>query len=153
MKRTRVGIAVIVALATAIVGMTGEPVAAGKPGGGSSKGTNFTDGRYIVTFVDDPVASYEGYEPGFPGTRPGPGRKVDRNSPAVANWQRHLVAKHDAALGSVGATKLYDYTVASNGVAVVLTAAQADALSKHPEVVALTLDRLQQPDTTSSPSS
>ena len=37
----------------------------------------------------------------------------------------HRRRKHDAALAQVGATKIYDYTVANNGVAAELTAEQA----------------------------
>jgi hypothetical protein len=59
-------------------------------------------GTYIVTFVDEPVASYDGSVPGFAATRPQPGRKIDPNSPAVRAWQQHLTALHDAALAAVG---------------------------------------------------
>ncbi len=111
----------------------------------------YSPGRYIVTFDDEPVASYEGYEPGFPATRPTPGRKIDPDSPAVRRWQQHLTAKHDRALQRVGATKIYDYTIASNGVAAELTGRQAAALAKTAGVVALAKDRRGQPTTTLSP--
>ena len=80
-------------------------------------------GRYIVSFTEDPLASYDGSESGYPATRPARGRKLDTNSAAAKRWQAHLVAKHDAALARVGASKIYDYTVTNNGVAVQLTAA------------------------------
>ena len=129
----------------------GAGTAVGENAGPTKAGHTYTDGRYIVTFGDDPVASYEGYERGFPATRPQPGGKLDANSPAARNWQQHLVAKHDAALGSVGATKIYDYTVTNNGVAVNLTAGQAARLANTAGVMALHKDELVQPSTTATP--
>jgi subtilisin family serine protease len=115
-------------------------------------GTNaYTAGRYIVTFADEPVASYDGYAPGFPATRPKAGRHINPRSAAVTKWQDHLIAKHDRALAKVGATQIYDYTVTNNGVAVRLSARQAMELAKLPGVVALAKDRKAQPTTTESP--
>ncbi|HEV8670193.1 MAG TPA: S8 family serine peptidase [Candidatus Limnocylindria bacterium] len=118
---------------------------------GTTTTTAYTDGTYIVTFADEPVASYEGYLAGFPATRPQPGRKIDPASPAVQNWQQHLTGQHDAALAAVGAAKIYDYTITNNGVAAYLTANQAARLAKTPGVIALAKDQLAQPDTTLSP--
>ena len=116
-----------------------------------NQGAAYTDGRYIVTFADEPVASYEGYEAGFPATRPQPGRKLDPNSPAVQRWQQHLTAKHDAALGQVGASKLYDYTVVNNGVAADLTAEQAADTRRYSRRGRPRAGPLAQPATTTTP--
>ncbi len=129
------------AASTAAAGATAKPAAAAA----------YQDGRYIATFADDPVASYDGSVAGFAATRPKAGHKLDRNAAAVKAWQRHLVDKHDSALARVGATKLYDYSVATNGVAAYLTAAQAAKLAKVPGVVSLTPDKKAQVDTTLSP--
>ena len=131
-------------------GSSGGPAAAAS-GKAAGLGGAYSDGRYLVTFADEAVASYDGYAPGFAATRPQPGRKIDPGSPAVRRWQQHLTAKHDAALARVGATKLYDYTVANNGVAAELTAQQAAALARTSGVVAVTKDELHQPSTTASP--
>jgi subtilisin family serine protease len=151
-RRSVFSIAAAFALAASLVGVAGSQ-AAGGDGQKASAGprSGFTNGRYIVTFADEAAASYDGYENGFPATRPRPGHKLDPDSPAVQRWQEHLKAKHDAALAKVGASKLYDYTVASNGVAADLTAAQAEALDKTAGVVGLTKDALAHPDTTLSP--
>lgn len=153
MRRSFVGslsLAVCVAFLTtpgaARTGPSAEPTAAQ-----SVPAAGFTDGRYIVTFSDDPVASYDGYKKGFPRTRPAPGRKINRNATAVTKWQAHLVGKHNAAIKTVGAEKIYDYTVTNNGVAAMLTARQAGRLAKMAGVVAVTKDELRQPDTTDSP--
>ena len=65
----------------------------------------YTSGRYLVTFADEPVASYTGYAKGFAATQPRAGHKLNATSTAALAWQAHLVAKHDAALAKVGATK------------------------------------------------
>jgi subtilisin family serine protease len=116
-----------------------------------ASGHAYSAGRYIVTFADEPAASYTGYVKGYPATHPGRGEKLDPNSSAVSRWRDHLTARHDAAMARVGATKIYDYTVTNNGVAADLTAKQATALSKLPGVIALSKDQLAHPDTTESP--
>src|SRR5258706_4109946 len=110
--------------------------------------SSYSDGRYIVTFVDDPVAAYEGYESGFRATKPKAGDKIDPSSPDVNGWRAHLTGKHDAALAKVGATKIYDYTVTNNGVAADLTGAQAAALAKTQGIIGLELDQASHLDTT-----
>jgi hypothetical protein len=112
---------------------------------------SYKDGRYIATFAEDAVASYDGSVSGFAATRPKAGHKLDRNAAAVKAWQRHLEGRHDSALAQVGATKIYDYSVATNGVAAYLTAGQAAKLAKVPGVVRLTPDQRVQTDTTLSP--
>ena len=115
----------VVAMAAPVVGVAGGQVAADVATGGTGTGSTYTTGRYIITFADDPVASYDGYATGFPATRPRAGRNINPDSRAVVSWRQHLVAKHDAALAAVDATKIYDYTVANNGVVARLTGKQA----------------------------
>jgi subtilisin family serine protease len=148
----RIVLAAVAALVVAsIIGATGVQVSANNASAGVAASTAYTPGRYIVTFADEAVASYDGYERGFPATRPQPGQKLNPDSPAVQRWQQHLIQKHDAALAAVGATKFYDYTIANNGVAADLSAAQAAALAKAPGVIALAKDELAKPETTFSP--
>jgi hypothetical protein len=113
----------------------------------------YTAGRYIVTFQDDPLASYDGYKQGFAATRPAKGRKLDVSSKASQAWSNRLVNRHDAALEKVGAaaSKIYDFTVASNAVTVDLSAKQAGELAKQAGVLALTKDAVSHIDTTESP--
>ena len=37
--------------------------------------SQYSDGRYIVTFADDPVGTYEGYQSGFKATKPKAGKR------------------------------------------------------------------------------
>src|SRR5829696_4256579 len=119
---------------------------------GSAAGKAYSAGRYIVTFVDEPIASYTGYKTGYAATRPAAGKHINPKSAAVLKWQRYLTAQHDAALAKVRATKIYDYTVTNNAVAVRLTAKQATKLATFKNVVSLSKDKLAQPDTSLSPS-
>ena len=125
--------------------------AAASPGVPGKSQQAYRAGRYIVSFADEPLASYDGSVRGYPATRPVRGRKLDVTSEAARRWQARLVARHDAALARVGATKIYDYTVTNNGFAADLTAEQATALSKVPGVVALERDVAKRVDTTDSP--
>jgi hypothetical protein len=140
-------VSVLVVMSLLLTSILGVSVAQAK----QSTDGPFEAGRYIVTFGDEPVASYSGYKPGFAATTPQPGKKLNPNSAAAKKWQQHLTAQHNAALAKVGAESIYDYTITNNAVAVELTSAQAAQLSRTKGVVALTPDRLMRPDTTTSP--
>jgi subtilisin family serine protease len=116
-----------------------------------ASGQGYSAGRYIVTFADEPAASYTGYRKGFPATHPARGQKFRASSEAATRWRDHLASLHDAALARVGATKTYDFTVTNNAVTTDLSARQATELAKLPGVVALSKDQLAHPDTTESP--
>ena len=108
-------------------------------------------GAYIVQMVDPPVVAYEGGEAGLKATKPKRGKKIDPNSPSVVAYVDHLKAKHDRMLAKVGGEKLYDYVYAYNGFAAKLTGAQAAALAGDPDVLAVTANEIQQPDTVTTP--
>ncbi|MDQ1641259.1 MAG: hypothetical protein QOJ90_610, partial [Actinomycetota bacterium] len=145
------GLVAAAGLLTSTAVTTGTATAAPAPSGTSRAATAYSAGRYIVTFNEDPAASYDGTQKGFAATRPARGKKLATSSSAVKAWRGHLTSRHDAALSAVGATKLYDYTVTNNAVATQLTAKQAARLAKIAGVVSLEKDALRQPDTTDSP--
>ena len=134
-------------------GHAGHSVDAGTiavwPGPASRR--SYTAGRYLVTFADAPVAEYSGYVKGFPATRAAAGKKLNAHSAAAKKWQQRLTGVHDKALAKVGAKKIYDYTVANNGVAVSLSARQADEAAKAAASSRLEKDQRAQLDTTLSP--
>ncbi len=139
-------ISVAAAAALAAAGLAvGAPPAAAAPASPASAG------RYLVTFLDEPAASYEGTTQGYARTRPDAGSKLDPTRTEVIRWRSRLSSAHDRALSAVGATKLADYTVATNGVAVQLTADQARTLSRAPGVVRMEKDVLKTADTIDSP--
>ncbi|MEO7398029.1 MAG: S8 family serine peptidase, partial [Ilumatobacteraceae bacterium] len=156
MRRSILAAVVVLGLVAPAVGLGDSRAAANNrtannrtAGKGST--TAYAAGRYIITFADDAVASYDGYVDGFPATKPNQGSKLNPNSPNVLKWQQRLTSSHDAALSAVGAAKIYDYTITNNGATAYLTADQATRLAKIGSVVALTQDQLVQPDTTLSP--
>jgi len=161
MRRARWAAAILVGgLATsAAIAPLGTVDAVSAPGGGAAARSADTGarqdayraGRYLITFGQEPVVSYAGSVPGFAATRSAPGREIDRDSAAVRAWRQHLVQRHDAVLGTVGATSIYDYTVAINGVAAHLTAEQAGQLAKTPGIVGMWRDQRERVDTTVSP--
>lgn len=147
----RIVFSLIAVLALVLAGLTGGSASGTGGSSGGERTAGFTNGRYIVTFRDAPVADYTGYRAGYPATRPAAGRKIKRDSAAVTKWRGYLTARHDAALARVGATKLYDYTVTNNGIAAHLTGRQAAALAKSADVIAVSKDQRYQPTTTESP--
>ena len=96
MRRVSVLVAVLLLLAATV----GAPIAQARQAAAGPQAA----GRYIVTFSDDPVATYSGYKAGYPATRPKAGKKINPKSAAVVKWQKYLTAKHDAALAKIGAT-------------------------------------------------
>jgi len=117
----------------------------------SAEGNKLPAGRYLVVFSDEPAATYEGGVAGYSRTRPDAGKKLDPTRPEVVNYRARLAKLHDDALSKVGATKAYDYSVATNGVLTTLTGAQAAKLAALPGVARLEQDALRQVDTTASP--
>ena len=106
---------------------------------------------YIVQMVGNPVGAYRGEVAGLPATRPQQGANIDRNSPAVRGYINHLVRNQEAALASVGASKIYSYVYAFNGFAAEMSEADAAKLRQDPNVVAVTKNEMVTVDTSSTP--
>lgn len=148
------------ALALAAVAAPGTAAAsADRTAGGvtaapTSQGQALGAGRYVVMFRDMPAASYTGGIPGYRATKPAPGERMRPSRAEVVKYRSYLRTKHDNALKQVGLSataKIYDYSVAFNGVAVDLTAAQAKKLSKLPSVVRLFHNERSTPTTNVTP--
>jgi subtilisin family serine protease len=109
---------------------------------------------YIVLMDGDPVVTYEGDVDGLPPTKPGKGKKVNREHPNVKGYIKHLEKQHNEALDGAGADesdKIYDYTIALNGFAAQLNEDQVEAMAKQPGVVLVRRDEMRFPTTGSSP--
>ena len=103
-------------------------------------GQTYQAGKYVVMFQGMPAAAYNGDISGLEATRPSRGAQFRSSSPAVAEYRRYLERGHDRVLERAGVSasqRIYDYTVAFNGAAVDLSAAEAAALAKDPKVAAL----------------
>lgn len=113
----------------------------------------FNSSVYIVQMKADPVATYDGGIRGFPATRPAPGKKLNPNGAAANNYAAYLDSRHDAVISAIGAgEKIYDYRYALNGFAAVMTEVQAAAAKARDDVIQVWADRLEQPQTDSTPS-
>jgi subtilisin family serine protease len=98
--------------------------------------------------------SYEGSIAGLPATKPGKGQKINPNSAHVRKYVDFLEKRHNDTLQAAGASSsdaIYNYTVALNGFAALLTPEEAENVSKQPGVVYVKLDELRFPQTDSSP--
>ena len=98
------------------------------------------DGRksYIVVLAGDPIATYKGGVAGYARTKAPEGAKVAADSAPAAKYEKHLTAQHNKSLRLAGAgtaAKLYDYTVALNGYAALLTPKQVEAVKLQKGVV------------------
>ena len=103
------------------------------------------NGVYIVQMAESPALAAA-------ATKPAAGQKIDPNSPVVAGYIAKLKAGQDALLSQVGATrKLYSYGYAVNGFAAEMTASQAAALAKSPNVISVTKDEKRALDTATTP--
>lgn len=108
---------------------------------------------YVVIMADDPVVAYQGDIPGLPATAPGPGQKVDPDSPAVRNYQRHLDQQRGNVQQKAGVEEsqvLTTYDFALAGFAALLTADEADRLRAQKDVLAVFEDELHQIHTDTS---
>ncbi|WP_010149081.1 cell wall-binding repeat-containing protein [Serinicoccus profundi] len=100
---------------------------------------NFQDGTYIVVLDKLPLATN-------PGTAGSAMAKVDTTSAKAISYTDQLLAQQDGVLQGVSAEPTYRYTVALNGFAVKLTAAEAAALSQRSDVVSVTRSTMRQLD-------
>src|SRR5262249_20832340 len=98
-----------------------------------------------------PAASYTGDVAGYTATKAVPGQKINPLNPDVVRYVGYLKNTHDQVLQKVGrATKVSDYVFSYNGFAAKLTASQAVAIAKQPDVVSVVPDQLVTQDTTST---
>jgi subtilisin family serine protease len=145
---------VTAATASSAVAASSRPTPTTVAGTSSASPTALTAGRYIVMFKGAPAAGYTGGLAGFQRTQPVAGQRIQTTGRPVRTYRAHLTDVHDAALTRAhvpSSDVIYDYTVAFNGVAAQLTAAQASTLSKDSSVAMLFKDTVSHLDTTYSP--
>jgi subtilisin family serine protease len=109
---------------------------------------------YVVIMGDDPVVAYEGDIAGLPATKPDRGKKVNPNSAAVKNYQKHLDKQRNSARAGAGVdaaqvVNTYDFALA--GFSALLTPAEAERLRLQKGVVSVVRDELRQLHTDRSP--
>src|SRR5688500_1810451 len=94
-------------------------------------------GRYIVLLADAPLAAYGGGVEGLAATDPtiSGADRLDATSAASRAYLAYLEARHEAALGSIGAAigrpveAIFTYETVVNGLAVELSTAEANTVA------------------------
>ncbi|MDQ3178091.1 MAG: S8 family serine peptidase [Actinomycetota bacterium] len=109
---------------------------------------------YIVTMRAEPAVTYEGGTAGIPATAPDKGDKLATDSANVVRYRAVLKNSHDQVLDRAGvarSTKIYDYSVATNGFAARINGRQGAALRSQPGVESVQPARIERPDTITTP--
>ena len=105
--------------------------------------TSFEPGRYIVTLVDDSVATYDGGIPGYPGTQPDVGDQLNARTAPVLDYSDYLTDKQNEAADAAGVSIDVSYTLALNAFSAELSSEQAAQLLANRNVLAVTPDELK----------
>ncbi len=111
----------------------------------------FADGTYTVLLRGAPAATYTGGVAGYARTAPMAGGQYRSDTAAAREYTARLERAQQALANQVGARPFYHYTTVVNGFAARLTAGQATALAKQPNVLGVVPDRMLQLDTADSP--
>lgn len=109
---------------------------------------------YIVQLLDAPIATYDGDIRGLASTKPGTGERVDSTSSAAEEYADYLADRQVEAVEMAGASDsdiIYTYDTALNGFAAELTAGEAAALEKNPDVVNIWETEILTADTVTTP--
>ena len=87
---------------------------------------------YLVQLTDAPAAGYTGGVPGYAGTKPTTGTKINTAAPAVARYRGYLAQRQDGVLRTAASARtIHRYSVTFNGFAASMTAADAAKLARH----------------------
>ncbi|TFW16878.1 S8 family peptidase [Duganella callida] len=107
---------------------------------------------YIVQLTDKPVASYTGGVSGLAATQPPAGQRIVLDTSAVNLYTDYLVHKQATVKAAVpSAPILYDYQIALNGFAAMLTDDEVRTLQANSGVASITADTPRAPTTNYTP--
>ncbi|WP_442320000.1 S8 family serine peptidase [Arthrobacter psychrolactophilus] len=111
---------------------------------------DYQAGRYIVVLAEQPIAMYDGGTAGMSATKPQAGQKLDSSRPEVKKYKAHLENKQAAVAKTENVKVKRTFTAALNGFSADLSADQALALAKDPNVLAVAADTENAPDYSST---
>jgi len=123
-------------------GLIAAPAVASTLPAGSGQ-TTFEPGRYIVTLVDDSVATYDGGIPGYPGTQPDEGDQLNARTAPSLDYSNYLTDKQNDVADAAGVAIDVSYTLALNAFSAELTSSQAAQLLANRDVLAVSPDELK----------
>ena len=96
---------------------------------------------YIVQLGEKPVAAYGGGVDGYAATKPVNGQQLDLSASHVQLYAQHLAERQASVMATVaGAPVQYQYQLALNGFAAMLTDAEVRALKARSDVAAVSAD-------------
>lgn len=102
-----------------------------------------TEGTYIVTLADAPIAAYGGDVPGYRATKPDEGERVDVASSDAKRYRSYLRKRQDAVAARVGAKPRKRHEVGLAGFTSTMTGQQAARLARTAGVLSVTKDALR----------
>ncbi|POH74104.1 protease [Arthrobacter glacialis] len=111
---------------------------------------SYPGGRYIVVLAEQPIAMYDGGTAGLAATKPAAGQKLDATRSEVKKYKAHLEDKQAAVAKSENVKVKRAFTAALNGFSADLSADQALALAKDPNVLIVAPDTENAPDYSST---
>ncbi|HEY0247463.1 MAG TPA: S8 family serine peptidase [Gryllotalpicola sp.] len=109
------------------------------------QGRHFSSGNYVVQLKLPAAATYTGGVSGYAATHPAQGGRLRARDAKVTKWSGYLAGRQKSAAQAVGAKIRYSYTLAFNGFSAHLTGAQASALARRSDVLAVSKDALLHP--------
>ncbi|MFT4166423.1 MAG: S8 family serine peptidase [Microlunatus sp.] len=123
-----------------------SPAASAEPAGTPSAtlpGELSTEGTYIVTLADAPIAAYTGDVAGYRATKPGQGEQVDVASKDAKRYRSYLRKRQDTVAARVGAKPRARHEVGLAGFTSTMTGQQAARLARTAGVLSVTKDTLR----------
>ncbi|MEZ0165749.1 S8 family peptidase [Kineococcus sp. LSe6-4] len=132
------GVGLLLTVAPALPATAAPPPATAPPSSQAADRT-FTDGDYVVTLAQDPIAGYDGSLPGIPRLKSA-GGDLDLARPTTRRYRDLLLSAQTKVADVVGAVPQQRYTVALNGFSARLTGAQAKELAATAGVVSVAPD-------------
>jgi subtilisin family serine protease len=151
MKNAVTGFAALAAAILFAVFLTGTAGARQTSNTESARSAKGVSDVYIVLLEEAPVAAYRGGITGYPATKPGAGKKLDKTNSNVQKYASYLRSRHDAIAKIVGATRIYDYEYSLNGFAAALNKGQVAKLRSTKGVFSVQRDTINQPQTDNTP--
>ncbi|MYM68389.1 S8 family serine peptidase [Pseudoduganella sp. FT55W] len=96
---------------------------------------------YIVQLADKPVSTYTGGVSGIQATRPAAGQQLDLSAPNVQLYSQYLAQKQGSLLATIAnAPVQYQFQLALNGFAAMLTDDEVRQLKARSDVAAISAD-------------
>ena len=102
-------------------------------------------GTYIVLLEEDPVATYDGGEPGLRATTPADGEKLDTQSAEVKEYAGYLQERQQDVAAETGVSPEATYQITLNGFSAKMSPQEAAKVAGAKGVVGVYPDEIRHP--------